>query len=456
MSSLLDQTAIQDRAQLLVEAAKAAGASSADAVAARAVSSSVSYREGAMEENEHAENDSLALRVFVDGCKASVSTNALADRDQMVQLAERAVAMARLSPEDPYARLADKDRLIEQSEIATRLAALEPMDETIPNSDTLSGWALEAEEAALAVDGVTKSGGASAGHYLAGVVLATSHGFVGSYLASRQSFSVTAIAGEGTGMERDYDYSSAVHHTDLKSPSLVGREAGERTIKRLNPAKLETGSYDVMFDPRISTSLVGHFASAINGASIARKTSFLREKLGEQVFAPGVTISDDPTRRRGLASRPFDGEGVVCDPLTLIEDGRLTQWVMDSATAAELGLQTNGRAARGGANPYPATTNLTLEKGSQSPQDMMASIKDGVYLTDLIGHGVNGITGDYSRGASGFRIRDGKIAEAISEITVAGNLVDMFARLIPADDLAFDHAVNAPTILIEGMTIAGR
>lgn len=456
MSSLFDQTTIQDRAQLLVGVALSAGADGADAVAARTVSDSVSFREGRMEENERAENDSMALRVFVDGCKASVSTNALNDPDQLMQLAERAVAMARLSPPDPYARLADKDQLMDAADIAERLVSLDQVEEALPSTEDLSALALGAEEAAMAVEGVSRSGGAGAGHFLGGMVLATSHGFVGSYLSSRISFSCTAIAGEGTAMERDYDYSAAVYAKDLKDAEEVGRCAGERAIARLDPAKLDTGTYDVMFDPRIATSLVGHFASAINGVAIARDTSFLRDKLEEMVFAPGVTISDDPTRPRGLASRPFDGEGIICDPLILIEDGRLTQWVLDNATAAEIGMVTNGRAARSGANPYPATTNMTLEAGDRSPEELMAGMKDGVYLTDLIGHGVNGVTGDYSRGASGFRVRDGKIAEPISEITIAGNLIDMFARLIPANDLKFDHAVNAPSILIEGMTIAGR
>ncbi|WP_316861566.1 TldD/PmbA family protein [uncultured Cohaesibacter sp.] len=456
MSDLLDQSIIQDRAQHLVRAAMKAGADSADAVAARAISSSVGLRDGALEENEHSENDSMALRVFVDGRKASISTNTTQDPAILTKLAERAVAMAHLSPPDPFARLAAESDLMDQAKIARRVAALDPADMTVPSTQKLTKIVEEAEEAALAVDGVTKSGGASAGHYLGGVVLATSHGFVGSYLSSRISFSVTAIAGQGTTMERDYSFSATVHADDLKTPDYVGRRAGERAVARLNPAKLETGTYDVLFEPRVATSLIGHFASAINGAAIARHTSFLNDKLGRQVFPKGIFINDDPAVWRGLGSRPFDGEGVDCKPLALVEDGYLNQWILDSATAAELGMKSNGRASRSGANPYPATTNLRLEAGSHTKEQLISGIKDGIYITDLIGQGVNGVTGNYSRGASGLRIKDGKLAEAISEITIAGNLVDMFARMIPADDLTFEHAVNAPSILIEGMTVAGR
>ena len=456
MSDLLDQSIILDRARHLVDAAIKAGADSADAVAARAVSSSVGYLDGAMEENEHSENDSMALRVFIDGCKASISTNTTADRDILTKLAERAVAMARLSPPDPFARLADRNTLMESAEIEERLSALDPVDMVIPTTEELSKLALQSEEAALAIKGVTKSGGSSAGHFLGGMVLATSHGFVGSYMSSRISFSTTAIAGTGTAMERDYSFSAAVHREDLRAPSEVGRRSGERAVARLKPAKIETGTYDILFEPRVASSLVGHFASAINGSAIARHTSFLKDRLGRQVFPHGVNITDDPTLHRGLGSRPFDGEGVDCQPLALVEDGHLNQWILDSATAAELGLKTNGRAARSGANPYPSTTNLTLEPGSRSKEELIAGIKDGVYITDLIGHGVNGVTGDYSRGASGFRIKDGQLAEAISEFTIAGNLNDMFSRLVPGNDLRFDHAVNSPSILIEGMTVAGR
>lgn len=456
MSSLFDQSQTLERAEILVEAATKAGADAADAIAARSASTSVSYRDGKMEENEHSENDSIALRVFVDGCKASISTNGTGDTAELAKLAERAVAMAKLSPPDPYARLAAQEDLMASADIEALRGELDLVDEYLPDHAYLKNLAQETEEAALAVEGVSKSGGASAGHGVGGMVLVTSHGFVGSYLSSQFSFSTTAIAGEGTAMERDYDYSSCIHHQDLKEAVAVGRKAGERAIARLNPAKVETGTYDIVFDPRIATTLLGHFVGAINGASIARQTSFLKDKLGQQVFAKGVTISDDPLRPRGMGSHPFDGEGIASQKLNWIEDGQLTQWILDSATAAELELKTNGRAARSGASPRPGSTNLTLEAGSQSPQELIGNIKDGIYLTDLIGQGVNGVTGDYSRGASGFRIRNGELAEPVSEFTIAGNLHDMFARLIPASDLVLEKSTNAPTCLIEAMTVAGR
>ncbi|MCV6577355.1 MAG: TldD/PmbA family protein [Cohaesibacter sp.] len=456
MSSLFDQSQILERAESLVAAATKAGADAADAIAARSASTSLTFRDGKMEENEHSENDSIALRVFVDGCKASISTNATASKDELAKLAERAVEMAKLSPPDPYARLADPKDLMTIDDMQALKDKLDLVDDFLPDHDFLKTLAQETEAAALAVDGVSKSGGASAGHGIGGMVLATSHGFVGSYLSSQFSFSTTAIAGDGTAMERDYDYSACLHHQDLKTAASVGQKAGERAVARLNPAKIETGTYDIVYDPRIATSLIGHFIGAINGAAIARQTSFLKDKLGQQIFAKGMTISDDPLRPRGMGSHPFDGEGVGSEKLNWIEDGLLTQWVLDSATAAELGLQTNGRAARAGANPRPGSTNLTLEAGKTSPQELISNIKDGIYLTDLIGQGVNGVTGDYSRGASGFRIRNGEIAEAVSEFTIAGNLHDMFARLIPASDLVLEKSTNAPTCLIEAMTVAGR
>jgi len=306
------------------------------------------------------------------------------------------------------------------------------------------------------VKGVAKSGGASASAGIGGMVLVTSHGFKGSYVRSSHSVSAMAIAGEGTGMERDYDFSSALHAGDLEAPEKIGRSAGERAIKRLNPRKVETRRVPVVFDPRIAGSLVGHLASAINGASIARKTSFLRDRMGERLFRPGIRIIDDPLRRRGLRSRSFDGEGVAGRMLAVIDDGVLKSWFLDSATARELSLSTTGHASRGvSSSPSPSATNLHLEAGSVTRAELIADIEDGFYVTDLIGMGTNLVTGDYSRGASGFWIENGKKAWPVSGITVAGNLKDMFLNLTPANDLQFKSSTNAPTVRIEGMTIAG-
>lgn len=447
MTAILDQSDLTDRAARLVEAAKRAGADTADAVCVRGISLSVEVRLGKIEETGRAEGDDFTLRAFVGRRSASVSANVVADP---AELAERAVAMARVAPEDPYTGLADQDRL------AKSFPDLDVLDATIPSAAEMTAMALEVEDAARAVEGVSNSGGASAGWSLGGLVLATSHGFTGSYLTSRFSLSASAIAGTGTGMERDYESEVKVHRGDLSDPATIGRKAGERAVRRLNPTMLPTGRGTVVFDPRVATSLVGAIAGAANGASIARKTSFIRDKMGEQLFARGIRITDDPLRPRGLASRPFDGEGVAPEAFDLITDGVLMRWFLDSATARELGLATNGHASRGGGNPSPGSTNLTLLPGTQSPEEMIAAIGEGLYVTEMIGHGANLVTGDYSRGAAGFAIRGGQLAEAVSEITVAGNLRDMFLNLVPANDLTYRFSVNAPTIAVEGMTIAGR
>ncbi|HZP19537.1 MAG TPA: TldD/PmbA family protein [Bauldia sp.] len=447
MSEILDQSDLTGRAARLVEAAKKAGADAADAVCVRGVALSMDVRLGKIEETQRAEGDDFTLRVFVGKRSAVVSANVVADP---AELAERAVAMARVAPEDKYAGLADPARL------ARTFPELDLLDPAIPSAAELTGIALATEDAARAVKGVTNSGGASASWSLNGLVLATSTGFAGSYLSSRFSLSASAIAGEGTAMERDYDYDSKAHRSDLRTPADVGRSAGERAVRRLNPQKLPTGRGVVIFDPRVSAGLVGHLAGAVNGASIARKTSFLREKLGQQIFPASIRIDDDPKRVRGQASRPFDGEGLAPEPLDLVRDGVLQTWLLDSATARELGLESNARASRGGGNPSPGSTNLTLRPGSRSPEELIAAAGNGIYVTELIGHGVNGLTGDYSRGAAGFAVRNGKLAEPVSEITIAGNLLDMFMHLEPANDLVFRYATNAPTVAVEGMTIAGR
>ena len=317
--------------------------------------------------------------------------------------------------------------------------------------------AQRAERAGLAVKGVTKSGGASASAGIGGMVLVTSHGFRGAYLSSGQSVSMTAIAGEGTAMERDYDYSSTLHGADLDPPEKVGRTAGERTVERLNPRKVKSKRVPVVFDRRIAGSLVSHLASAINGAAVARKTSFLKDRLGQRLFRPGIQVLDDPLRRRGLRSRPFDAEGVATRRLAVVEDGVLASWILDSATARELGFASTGHAQRGvSSTPAPGPSNLHLATGSDTPEALMADIAEGFYVTDLIGVGVNQVTGDYSRGASGFWIENGKRSYPVSEVTIAGNLIEMFQTLLPANDLEFRFGTNAPSVRVEGLTVAGR
>jgi PmbA protein len=449
MSSLLDQTALTDLAERLVAAARRAGADAADALAVRSVSLAVEVREGAVEESERSEGDDVGLRVFVGRRQAVVSSNDI--KADVSQLAERAVAMARVAPEDPYAGLADP------AQIAHDIPDLDLLDPDLPAVALLEERAKRAERAGLAVAGVTKSGGASASAGIGGMVLATSDGFRGAYLNSGQSVSMTAIAGDGTAMERDYDYSSALHGADLEAPEKVGRTAGERTVERLNPRKVETKRVPVVFDRRVAGSLVSHLAGAINGSSVARKTSFLKDKLGERLFAAGINVIDDPRRKRGLRSRPFDAEGVATRRLAVVEDGVLKSWFLDSATARELGFATTGHAQRGvSSTPSPGPSNLHLSAGAVAPEALMADIAEGFYVTDLIGMGVNQVTGDYSRGASGFWIENGKHSYPVSEVTIAGNLLEMFRTLAPANDLEFRFGTNAPTLRVEGLTVGGR
>jgi PmbA protein len=445
-ASLFDTSSLAERAADLVKAAQKAGADAADAVVVRSQSLNVDVRLGKVEETDRSESDDFSLRVFVGQKSALVSAN---QTDDPGALAERAVAMAKVSPENPYCGLAAQDRL------AKEFADLDMLDQTMTSVEELEQTARQCEDAAMAIKGITNSGGASASWGIGGMVLTTSHGFEGQYIASRFSRSISVVAGVGAGMERDYDYDSQVHLEDLRTAEAIGISAAERTIKRMNPRQVKTTTAPVMFDPRVSNSLVGHFASAINGASIARKTSFLREKMGEQIFANHIKIIDDPHIRRGQASRPFDGEGVVNNTLTLIDGGFLQCWLLDSATANELDLETNGRANRSGGGTSPGSTNLAMMAGELSPQEMMKNIGTGLYVTELIGQGVNLVSGDYSRGASGYWIENGEPAYPVSEITIAGNLGKMFACLVAANDLVYRYRTNAPTIMIEEMTIAG-
>jgi PmbA protein len=416
----------------------------------RGVSLSVEVRDGEVEESERSEGDDLGLRVLVGRRQALVSTNDLKG-DGFADLAERAVAMARAAPEDRFAGLADPALL------ARNFPELDLLDPAMPDVGVLEKLAKEAEAAALAVKGVSKSGGGSATAGIGGMVLVTSQGFHGASIGSRHSISMSAIAGDGTGMETDYDYTSALHAADLDSAERIGRNAGERAVKRLNPRKVATRRVPVVFDTRAAGSLINHLASAANGASVARKTSFLRERRGEQIFAAGIDIIDDPLRKRGLRSRPFDAEGVATQARKVVEDGVLKTWFLDSATGRELDLQSTGSAHRGVSSvPSPGATNLHLAAGTASPQQLIAEIEDGFFVTDLIGMGVNLVTGDYSRGASGFWIEHGKLTFAVSEVTIAGHLTEIFKGLTPANDLKFRYGTDAPTVRVEGLTVAGH
>jgi PmbA protein len=439
----------QSTLENLIRAARAAGADAADGLFAAGVSSSVSYRLGKLEDVERAESWDLGLRVFVGNKIAFVSSTDLSPR-ALSQLPERAVAMAKLAPEDRFACLAPRELL------AREFPELDTEDPHEPSTDLLTERARAVEGAAMEVPGITNSEGGGASFSRSRIALATSEGFFGSYAATSHSIGVAVLAGEGTGMERDYDSASARHASDLESAETVGRRAGDRTVARLNSRTPKSQSVPVVYDPRVSAGLIGHFAGAISGASIARGVSFLKDKMGSQVFGAGISIVDDPHRRRGLRSKPFDGEGVKNKRMALVENGVLRTWLLDCASAKQLELQSTGHAARGtGGPPSPSATNLYMEPGTLSPDALIADIAQGFYVTELMGMGVNGVTGDYSRGAAGFWIENGKRAWPVSGATIAGNLKEMFLNLTPASDLAFRYGTNAPTLRVEGMTVAG-
>jgi PmbA protein len=433
----------------LLKRAKAKGADAADCLIVRDVSLNVAQRLGKREKLERSEAQDLGLRVFIGKRQAIVSTSDLEPKT-LDELAERAVAMARVVPEDEFCGLADPALLVKAP------VALDLEDKKEPSETQLTDMIARAEDAARAVPGVTNSEGAEAGWGRVQIALAASNGFRGGYATSRWGISVSVLAGEGTGMERDYDFSSAVFGESLSDPVALGKSAGERAVRRLNPRKASTAKIPIVYDPRVANGLVGHFVGAINGASIARGTSFLKDKMGQQIFARGIRIVDDPHRPRGLRSKPFDGEGVANKKRALIEDGVLTTWLLDCRSARQLGLTTTGHASRGTSSPpSPSAANLYLEPGKVTPADLMSDIKQGFYVTELIGMGINGVTGDYSRGAAGYWIENGKLTYPVSEVTVAGNLKDMFRNITPANDLLFRYGTDSPTVRIDGMTLAG-
>ncbi|QJE73877.1 TldD/PmbA family protein [Aerophototrophica crusticola] len=433
----------------LIRRAKAAGADAADALLVDSASLSLSMRLGKPEGLERSESGDLGLRVFIGKRMAVVSST---DRSQQMlqELADRAVAMARTVPEDPFCGIA------EPGDVATDWADLDLCDSSEPTAEALIEAARRCEEAARGVAGVSNSDGADGSWSRSSVTLAASNGFVGGYSVSRHSLSVSVLAGSGTAMERDYDYHSTVYGTDLEAPEEIGRRAGERVVRKLGPRKVMTQAVPVVFEPRLAGGLLGHLCGAISGPSIARGTSFLKDRLGQPLFAPGISVVEDPFIRRGLRSKPFDAEGLLNRRRAIIDDGTLTTWLLDLRSARQLGLSSTGHASRGtGGPPSPSPTNVYLAPGSLPPEELIRDIKQGFYVTSLMGSGVNGVTGDYSRGAGGFWIEDGQVTYPVSEVTIAGNLKDMFRNLTPANDLTFRHGIDSPTVRIEGMTVAG-
>jgi PmbA protein len=447
---MLTKSQALDRAQSLVEKAIKAGADAADAVYACDASTDVQVRLGQLEDVSRSEGEDIGLRVFLGQRSATISSSNM-NPDLLAGLVSRALDMAREAPEDIYAGLAPSDRLMKGA-----IPDIESDDGGDPDPAVLRARALACEDAARAVSGVTNSegGGASAGRSV--FALATSHGFAGANSSSGYGVHASVLSGEGDAKERDYAYRVARHECDLEAAGAVGKRAGERAVRRLNPNMIKSGSMPVVFDPRVGGSLIGHLLGGIGGSSIARRSSFLLDDLGAALFDSGLSIIDDPLRSRGLSSRAFDAEGLPTARRAIVDNGVLTGWLMESASARQLGLEPTGHAARGVSGaPGVSASNVHLEGGTVSPQALMADIKHGVYIQELSGQGVNPVTGDYSRGAAGFLIQDGEITEPISEFTIAGSLKNMFRAMVAADDLEFIRGVNVPTLRVDGMMIAG-
>lgn len=434
----------------VIAKARRKGADAADALSVDSTSISLAWRLGALEKLERAESGDIGLRVFLGRRQAIVSSSERTPA-ALDELVERAVSMARAVPEDPYCGLADA------AELATEMPDLDICDREEPTAERLVAMARAAEDSARAVPGITNSEGADVGWGRSRVALAASNGFAYGYVSSGVSLSVSVLAGDAAGgMERDTDYASAVHLADLRSPEEVGHSAATRTVLRLGARKVATRPVPVVFARRTARSLLGHFLSAINGATVARGTTFLKDRMGEAIFAPGITVVDDPLRRRGLRSKPCDGEGIATRPLTLVQDGVLRTWLLDLRSARQLGLKTTGRAARGTSSPpSPSPTNVYIGAGAVTAADLIADIKEGFYVTELSGFGVSMVTGDYSRGAAGFWIENGVFTYPVHEVTIAGNLKDIFRQVTAADDLEFRYGVDSPTLRVEGMTVAG-
>lgn len=442
----------QDLAQALLDAARKAGADAADALVIEGTALSIDVREGRLEHAERAEGLDLGLRVLIGRRQACVSSSD-AKPETLAMMAERAVAMAREAPEDPYAGLADPGQLSARRD-GEGLELFDPTAE--PDPAQLEDDARRAEAAARAVPGISQIDQSGASYSRRTIHLAASNGFAGGYQRTTRNTSCVAITGEGTGMERDWSSESRIFQADLPSPEAIGTEAGERAAARKGSRKPPSGAFPVLYDERVASSLIGHLTSAINGTAITRGASWLRDALGQPVLPRGFTLTEDPLRRRIAGTRPFDAEGLATARRLWVEDGVLQGWVLDLATARKLGLESTSNAARGpSAPPSPSLSNLALSQGTASRADLIADMGTGLLITSLIGSTINPTTGDYSRGASGFWIENGEIAYPVNECTIAGNLRDMLMRMTAANDARAHLSTQVPSLLVEGLTIAG-
>lgn len=436
----------------LLAAATRAGAGAADAIAVDGTAISVDVRGGRLEQAERADGIEIGLRVLVGHRQACVAASDISDRT-IAEMAERAVAMAREAPEDGSLGLADRGQLATEWNLAV-LELSDPAEE--PSAGDLERDALAAEAAALGVAGVTKMDSASASYSRRAVHFAATNGFSGGYDRTSRSVSAVAISGDGLTMERDWAAESRSYQSDLPDAASVGRLAGERAVARMAPRRPATGAYPVIFDERIASGLIGHLLSAINGAAIVRGSSWLRDCLGQQVLPKGLSVIEDPFRPRVSGSRPFDGEGLPSSRRVIVDDGVLTGWTLDLGTARRLGMQSTANASRGPSSPpSPSNGNIALTQGSRSRADLIRDVGTGLLVTSMIGSSINPNTGDYSRGASGFWIEGGEIAYPVNEITLAGNLRDMLMRITPANDARAHLSHVVPSLLVEGLVLAG-
>lgn len=432
-----------------LERARAVGPDAAETIASVSHALSVSVREGALEEVERAESSDLSVRLIFGKRQAAASAGDLS-KETIDELVERVAFMAKASPEDPWCGLADPARF------AHERPDLEQLDPSEPSAETLERDALALEAAGLAVAGVTGSIGASASASSGLTIIANTAGFHGERASSSHSMGGSFIAAKDGAMERDYDGWGMRWREDLPSPESIGQSAGERTAARVGSRKLPSGRMAVIFDERTSGSIIGALLGAISGAAVARGTTFLKDKMGERLFAETITLHEDPFLRRGHGSKPFDGEGVAPQPRKLIEDGRLTTWLLNSAAARQLGLETTGHATTGfGGPPGISTTNVWLAPGERSPEELLADMGEGLLVTDMFGPSLNSNTGDWSVGVAGYRIEGGDRAYPVSEITVAGNMLDIFKIIVPANDLIFRSSLTTPAILVPELAVAG-
>ena len=440
----------EETAQNIIDLTLKAGASDCDVVLAKSHGKSISCRFQKIEDLDESNEKTIGIRALVDQRQAFVSSSDI-ETDNVDKLVTKCVEMAKLAPIDDTAVLGDSSMFEHDA------PDLDLFEKEEVNTETLIEAVKECEDAALSVKGITNSEGAGASSSKGEFFLATSNGFQGGYQSSSSSVSCSVLAGQGQDMERDYEYAVKRHISDLPSAKEIGLTAAEKTLKRLNAKKISSTKLPVVFDKRISNDLLGYLASSISGTSIARGTSFLKDSLGKQIFNKDVTIIDDPAINRGLGSKPFDGEGVKVEKRELVSNGKLNTWILNTSTAKKLGLKTTGNASRSvGSPPGVSTSNLYMTNGLKSYNDILSSINYGFYATELIGMGVNLVTGDYSMGASGMLIEKGEITHAVSEVTIASNLKEIFMNLSAANDLEFKYRTNAPTVLIESMTLAGK